>query len=99
MLRRRQVPIKWEKFSDSGMDHIVVGGFYDDEGKPKNIIRRSHILFLADFFSNDAILSQCVAGRASVGTPARQHLARPTAVAFRFRFALSPVSTAGPCLR
>lgn len=47
------VPIKWGKFSDSQMDHIVVGGF-----TPTNTIRRSRILFLADFSSNDAILSQ-----------------------------------------
>jgi hypothetical protein len=44
---------KWGKFEDSGMDHIVVGGF-----SPTNVCMRSHILFLADFHSNDAILSQ-----------------------------------------
>jgi phosphoribosylpyrophosphate synthetase len=43
----------WKKFEDSGMDHIVVGGF-----QPVNVIMRSHVLFLADFHSNDAMLSQ-----------------------------------------
>lgn len=44
---------KWGKFADSGMDNIVMGGF-----SPENMVRRSHVLFLADFNSNDAILSQ-----------------------------------------
>ncbi|KAJ1636575.1 phosphoribosyltransferase-like protein [Pavlovales sp. CCMP2436] len=35
------------------MDHIIVGGF-----SPVNRVMRSHVLFLADFNSNDAILSQ-----------------------------------------
>jgi len=43
----------WKKFEDSGMDHIIVGGF-----QPVNVIMRSHVLFLADFHSNDAMLSQ-----------------------------------------
>jgi len=47
------IPITWEKFEDSKMDHIVVGGF-----SPVNRIRRSRVLFLADFHSNDAIMSQ-----------------------------------------
>ncbi|KAG8467006.1 hypothetical protein KFE25_000322 [Diacronema lutheri] len=44
---------KWGKFDDSGMDNIVMGGF-----SPVNVVMRSHVLFLADFNSNDAILSQ-----------------------------------------
>mmetsp|Transcript_26952 Transcript_26952/g.79459 ORF Transcript_26952/g.79459 Transcript_26952/m.79459 type:complete len:335 (+) Transcript_26952:27-1031(+) len=51
--RFRWFETKWGKFADSGMDHIVVGGF-----SPKNEIRHKHVLFLADFNSNDAILSQ-----------------------------------------
>lgn len=46
-------PSQWDKFADSGMDHIILGGF-----SPVNVVMRSHILFLADFNSNDAILSQ-----------------------------------------
>lgn len=46
-------PTTWGKFDDSGMDHVVVGGF-----SPVNVCMRSHVLFLADFVSNDAILSQ-----------------------------------------
>mmetsp|Transcript_26448 Transcript_26448/g.88622 ORF Transcript_26448/g.88622 Transcript_26448/m.88622 type:complete len:341 (-) Transcript_26448:344-1366(-) len=42
----------WDKFAD-GTDHIVVGGF-----APENFVMRSHVLFLADFHSNDATLSQ-----------------------------------------
>eukprot|EP00930_Biecheleria_cincta_P062038 TRINITY_DN47552_c0_g1_i1.p1 TRINITY_DN47552_c0_g1~~TRINITY_DN47552_c0_g1_i1.p1 ORF type:complete len:336 (-),score=37.85 TRINITY_DN47552_c0_g1_i1:94-1101(-) len=44
---------KWGKFQDSGMDDIMVGGF-----QPVNVIKRAHVLFMADFNSNDAILSQ-----------------------------------------
>eukprot|EP00667_Euglena_gracilis_P012629 EG_transcript_13000 len=43
----------WGKFADSGMDNIQVGGFH-----PTNVIRKSHVLFLASFDDNDAILSQ-----------------------------------------
>jgi len=43
----------WEKFQDSGMDHIIVGGFY-----PTNVMARSNVIFVASFDSNDAILSQ-----------------------------------------
>jgi hypothetical protein len=46
-------PTVWEKFSDSKMDHIIVGGF-----TPQNVIARSHVLFLAAFDDNDAIMSQ-----------------------------------------
>ena len=48
-----RIPVKWSKFSDSGMDHIIVDGF-----RPTNIIKRSRVIFLADFNSNDAIMSQ-----------------------------------------
>eukprot|EP00668_Euglena_longa_P038403 GGOE01049407.1.p1 GENE.GGOE01049407.1~~GGOE01049407.1.p1 ORF type:complete len:351 (-),score=121.84 GGOE01049407.1:432-1421(-) len=44
---------RWGKFADSGMDNIQVGGFH-----PVNVIGKSHILFLASFDNNDAILSQ-----------------------------------------
>eukprot|EP00747_Dinoflagellata_sp_TGD_P144626 gnl/TRDRNA2_/TRDRNA2_176518_c0_seq1.p1 gnl/TRDRNA2_/TRDRNA2_176518_c0~~gnl/TRDRNA2_/TRDRNA2_176518_c0_seq1.p1 ORF type:complete len:471 (+),score=60.59 gnl/TRDRNA2_/TRDRNA2_176518_c0_seq1:60-1472(+) len=43
----------WDKFSDSGLDHIIVGGF-----QPENVVRGSHVLFLADFHNNDVTLSQ-----------------------------------------
>jgi len=43
----------WGKFSDSKMDHIIIGGFH-----PRNQIARSHVLFLAAFDDNDAIMSQ-----------------------------------------
>lgn len=46
-------PTKWGKFSDSKMDHIVIGGF-----QPRNVIARSHVFFLASFDDNDAIMSQ-----------------------------------------
>jgi phosphoribosylpyrophosphate synthetase len=46
-------PTNWSKFSDSGMDNIQVGGFH-----PVNVISKSHVLFLASFDNNDAILSQ-----------------------------------------
>lgn len=51
--RFRFFPSRWEKFSDSGTDKIELGGF-----TPMNHIRGSHVLFLADFHSNDAVLSQ-----------------------------------------
>jgi phosphoribosylpyrophosphate synthetase len=51
--RFRFFPSKWEKFPDSGTDKIELGGF-----TPNNHIRGSHVLFLADFHSNDAVLSQ-----------------------------------------
>jgi phosphoribosylpyrophosphate synthetase len=43
---------KWEKFPD-GTDHIVLGGY-----KPRNEVRGSHVLFLANFASNDVALAQ-----------------------------------------
>lgn len=46
-------PTVWEKFPDSKMDHIIVGGF-----TPQNVIARSHVFFLAAFDDNDAIMSQ-----------------------------------------
>jgi len=46
-------PTHWGKFPDSGMDDIELGGF-----EPINHIKDSHVLFLADFHCNDAILSQ-----------------------------------------
>eukprot|EP00475_Leptophrys_vorax_P037662 TRINITY_DN6518_c0_g1_i1.p1 TRINITY_DN6518_c0_g1~~TRINITY_DN6518_c0_g1_i1.p1 ORF type:complete len:341 (+),score=95.30 TRINITY_DN6518_c0_g1_i1:23-1024(+) len=46
-------PSRWNKFPDSGMDDIELGGF-----TPVNYIRGSHILFLASFHCNDATLSQ-----------------------------------------
>lgn len=46
-------PTKWAKFKDSQMDDIELGGF-----TPVNVIRGSHVLFLASFHNNDAILSQ-----------------------------------------
>ena len=42
--RFRYLPTVWDKFDDSKMDHIIVGGF-----TPKNVIARSHVLFLASF--------------------------------------------------
>ena len=48
-----RIPVKWSKFSDSGMDHIIVDGF-----RPTNIIKRSRVIFLADFNSNDAIMEK-----------------------------------------
>eukprot|EP00939_MAST-03C_sp_MAST-3C-sp1_P002865 g2865.t1 len=47
------VKVDWGKFEDSGMDNIFIHGF-----SPVNIIKRSRILFLADFHSNDATFSQ-----------------------------------------
>jgi phosphoribosylpyrophosphate synthetase len=47
------LPTIWNKFDDSKMDHIIVGGF-----QPRNVIARSHVLFLAAFDDNDAIMSQ-----------------------------------------
>jgi len=47
------VPVSWKKFPDSGMDNIFITGF-----SPVNIIKRSRIIFLSDFCSNDAIFSQ-----------------------------------------
>lgn len=46
-------PSQFSKFADSGMDDIELGGF-----APENNMRDSHVLFLADFYCNDAILSQ-----------------------------------------
>uniref|UniRef100_A0A7S2VLX6 phosphoribosylformylglycinamidine cyclo-ligase n=1 Tax=Zooxanthella nutricula TaxID=1333877 RepID=A0A7S2VLX6_9DINO len=46
-------PTQWGRFSDSGHDDIELGGF-----APINHIQDSHVLFMADFHSNDAILSQ-----------------------------------------
>eukprot|EP00299_Pterocystis_sp_00344_P011785 c5559_g1_i1.p1 GENE.c5559_g1_i1~~c5559_g1_i1.p1 ORF type:complete len:322 (+),score=53.39 c5559_g1_i1:30-968(+) len=45
--------IQWSKFPDSDMDDIEIGGF-----TPQNRIKNTHVLFLASFHSNDAILSQ-----------------------------------------
>eukprot|EP00039_Didymoeca_costata_P020586 m.341796 g.341796 ORF g.341796 m.341796 type:complete len:321 (-) comp20510_c0_seq1:73-1035(-) len=46
-------PTRWGKFKDSQMDDIEIGGY-----TPENKIMNSHILFLASFHNNDAILSQ-----------------------------------------
>jgi len=45
-------PTSWSKFPD-GTDNIKIGGF-----APQNQISRKNILFLANFDSNDATLSQ-----------------------------------------
>lgn len=42
----------WDKFPD-GTDHIMLGGF-----TPDNVVRGSHVLFLACFADNGATLSQ-----------------------------------------
>jgi len=49
----RYLPTSWGKFSDSRMDHIVQSGY-----TPVNVVRRSHILFLAAFDDNGSFLSQ-----------------------------------------
>lgn len=51
--RFKYYPSKWEKFPDSQMDNIEIGGF-----TPENRIMNSHVLFLASFHNNDAMLSQ-----------------------------------------
>jgi len=43
----------WQKFPDGVSDHIELGGY-----TPLNRIRGSHVLFLASFHDNDAIMSQ-----------------------------------------
>jgi len=52
-MRFQFYPSKWDKFGDSGTDRIELGGF-----TPVNFIRDCHVLFLADFNSNDVVLSQ-----------------------------------------
>mmetsp|Transcript_33340 Transcript_33340/g.92130 ORF Transcript_33340/g.92130 Transcript_33340/m.92130 type:complete len:770 (-) Transcript_33340:131-2440(-) len=46
-------PTRWEKFPDSGTDKIELGGF-----TPVNLMQGRHVLFLADFYCNDAVMSQ-----------------------------------------
>lgn len=43
---------RWAKFPD-GTDQIVLGGF-----TPNNVVRGSHIVFLANFKNNDVLLAQ-----------------------------------------
>lgn len=50
--RFRYINSHWKKFDDSGMDDIKLGGF------EPNVIKGGNVLFFADFFCNDAILSQ-----------------------------------------
>jgi len=51
-LRFQYFKTSWKKFPD-GTDNIFVGGYY-----PKNHIHDAHVLFLANFSSNDTTLSQ-----------------------------------------
>jgi len=43
---------KWGKFEDSRMDHIKLGGFHP------NVLQKSHVIFIASFDDNDAMMSQ-----------------------------------------
>lgn len=54
----RYHPTNWGKFPD-GTDNIKIGGF-----EPENMLRGSHVLFIASFHNNDVTLSQlyvCIA--------------------------------------